>query len=150
MKKQLFRVLFFLIICAAYLLWNKTTALKSDKDFDKLKITVENVSSTKATLKFTHPDSSVLKNYRIMDDCYFILKKTGFHPNYVKNFDATKLKKDAALTVNSDSSAICEKNWEHLYGTLDSGEYMMGIAIGEKKFFKTRNFRPIRVKIQIP
>lgn len=136
-----------LIIGGSYSLWGNATKSKALKELAELKVTTENVSSTKVTLHFTHPNPSVLKKYRVADDCYFILKENGNRPSYL---DSVEYKEDGSLTINADSTAIYDKSWEHLYGPLKPGEYVLGLVIREKNFFKTRTLKSIHVDIQIP
>lgn len=147
MKKILFFLLCFLTLCGSYFLWDRVTESKSFKELDGLIVTAENVSPTKATLRLKHPDSSVLKKYRIADDCYFILKEEGTGPSYL---DSAEFKEDGPVTMMPDLTAVYDKSWEHLYGSLEQGEYILGIVIKEKNFFKTRTLRVMHVDIQVP
>lgn len=147
MKKILFILVSLLILGGLCSLWDSESNSRARKELYDLKVTAENVSPTKATLRFTHPNPSILKKYSIEDDCYFILKENGNKPSYL---ESVKYKEGGSLTINADSTVTYDKSWEHLYGELEPGEYVLGIFISKQSFFKTRILRSIHVDIQIP
>ena len=147
MKKILFVLASLLILGGLCSLWGNVSHSKALKELNELKVTAENASPTKVTLRFSHPNLSTLKKYRVTDDCYFILKSNGNRPIYL---DSVEFKPDDSLTMDSDLTATLDKSWEHTYGPLEPGDYVLGLIIREKTLFRTNTLKSIHVNIQIP
>ncbi|MHC1750591.1 MAG: hypothetical protein AB9856_20160 [Cellulosilyticaceae bacterium] len=154
MKKKLIILLIILLVVlglyAGYISWNNRLGDKAKQNFKNLTITAENISPTKATLRFTHSDPEILAKYRILDDCIFIFKETSTPIEYLKDFDRADFKEMTALKLNADSNAVYEKDWEHLYGSLKPGKYSMGIYIIQNGLLR-ETFPDLRfIQIEIP